>query len=89
MELRKDKNSRGNDEDQDEKKTSGQLPKLFIQREQSYEDEENIEAWEVYMRSQSEEILFGIFWDKEIANFFMNCVKDSPLLNKVKNVSKG
>jgi hypothetical protein len=88
MELRKDKKTQGSNEDQNEKKSNESQAKLFIQRDQSYEDEENIAAWGVYMRKQSEEILFGIFWDKEIANFFMNCIKDSPLLSKVKNPSK-
>jgi hypothetical protein len=88
MDLKKDKNNQRSSESQNENKTSEELSKLFVRREQSYEDEENIEAWGVYMRKGSEEILFGIFWDKEIANFVVNCIRDSPLLSKVKNATK-
>ncbi|MFL5729432.1 MAG: hypothetical protein ACJ75J_08080 [Cytophagaceae bacterium] len=57
---------------------------LFIDRDKTYELEEgDPEAYGVYFQMR-EKTLLGLFWDKALAEVFMNCVRSSDQLQKLK-----
>ena len=65
---------------------------LIVEREKSFEEEEEeatgkVESWGVYFPSP-EKTLIGLFWDKEIANFFKDSIQGSPLLNNLKKIAE-
>src|SRR5687767_9665336 len=71
--------------------SSSSSNKLIIEREQSFEEEEEestgkVESWGVYIPTP-EKTLIGLFWDKEIAQFFKDSIQDSPILDNLKKIA--
>lgn len=60
---------------------------LSIEVDKTYSEEEGEQAYGVYM-STSDKILLGIFWDEELAKFFMQSLKDSDLLHTLEKQVK-
>jgi sucrose-6-phosphate hydrolase SacC (GH32 family) len=57
---------------------------LFIERDKTYElEDEDQEAFGVYIQLK-DKITLGVFWDKVLAEFFLNSIKSSDLLPKIK-----
>jgi hypothetical protein len=62
---------------------------IFIERdisEAQEEDDSEIESWGVYFQGKDKTLL-GLFWDKELAKLFVDAVKDSKALDKVKEIA--
>ena len=63
---------------------------LFIEVERAEDCEEEqpeeVETWGVYFQG-SEKTLLGLFWDQELANIFMESVRNTNVLQKVKEIS--
>ncbi len=72
--------------------TKSKLHNLILEREENFDEDEDetsgkIESWGVYLNAP-EKVLIGVFWDKEIAESFKNSMRDSPLLEKISNLSE-
>jgi len=96
MDLRKDstENSFSGEHFEEATHSKGEL---FVARESFFEedfdveniDEENEEeapSYGVYFQGK-EKTLLGLFWDEELAKLFMNSVKNSKILEKVKEIA--
>lgn len=64
---------------------------LIVEKEKSFEEEEEeladkVESWGVYIPSP-EKTLVGLFWDKEIAEFFKDALQKSPLINTLQKAA--
>jgi len=62
---------------------------IFIERDISEvqeEDDSEIESWGVYFQGKDKTLL-GLFWDKELAQLFVDAVRDSRVLDKVKEIA--
>ena len=73
-------------------KSSSSSIQLVVERESSFEEEEEesadkVESWGVYI-ANPEKTLVGLFWDKEIAQFFKDAVQDSPLIKTLGKVAQ-
>lgn len=83
----KEKNASGEASQQSESTPAASKTNEFvIEKERSFEEEEEVETYGVYYNGSKERSLLGLFWDEKMAKLFVEAVKSSEIYNEIKSV---
>lgn len=96
MELKKENDENSFSGEHFEEAATHSKGDLFVARETFFEEDFDVEGEEeaeeeapsygVYFQGK-EKTLLGLFWDEELAKLFMDSIKNSKVLEKVKEIA--